>query len=328
VVPALPAAAAESLVLASGTGSVGGADAGTEMSTDGGTTWSPAVIMPPSPGTYAVLPGTQWVSSDTGHGWSQQHRTTHFRTSFTLPDGAEPTGVTICVHSDNVTTVSVNGAVVGAQPHAETFANFQGAAECFEYSGSFVDGANVLGFAVHNFTGPMGLDYRAVVTYEERANTPPVLSVPDDVTVDATSPDGAAVEFSATATDDSAVAGVSCSPASGSTFGAGTTTVTCTATDDDGATATGSFTVTVRGAADQLGDLLLAADGVGPGRSLPAKVRSAIGALAAGDVATTCATLHAFGNEVRAQTGKSIPPAVAAALTADATRIRSVLGCG
>lgn len=330
VVPALPAAAADpqTLELVSGAGALWAADPATEMSIDGGATWAPAVIVPPYPGAYAVLPGTQWVSSDAGSGWSRQHRTTLFRTTFSLPDGAEPIGMTVCVHSDNVTTVTLNGATVGAQPYAETVANFQGPAECFAYAGPFAHGANVLGFAVHNFTGPMALDYRAAVTYEERANTPPVLTVPDDITLDATSPGGAPAVFTPTASDDGAVTGLTCTPASGSIFPVGTTSVTCTATDDDGATTTDSFIVTVRGAGEQLDDLLSAVDGVDPGKSLPAKVRTAIGAVAAGDLAGACDALSAFDNEVRAQSGKSIPPAVAAELRSDATRIRTVLGCG
>lgn len=62
--------------------------------------------------------------------------------------------------------------------------------------------------------------------------TGPELTLPDDITVEATGPAGARVEFVATATD--LVAGpvpVACAPASGSTFALGTTEVTCTATD-------------------------------------------------------------------------------------------------
>ena len=50
-------------------------------------------------------------------------------------------------------------------------------------------------------------------------NTPPQLSLPEDKTVEATGPDGATVEYNASAED--AVDGnvpVDCSPASGSTF--------------------------------------------------------------------------------------------------------------
>jgi hypothetical protein len=80
---------------------------------------------------------------------------------------------------------------------------------------------------------------------------PPVLSLPAPITVQAPSANGVAVTFSATAAD--IVSGnvpVSCSPSSGSTFGAGTTSVQCSATDGAGNKASGSFTVTVIAPAD------------------------------------------------------------------------------
>jgi fibronectin type 3 domain-containing protein len=76
--------------------------------------------------------------------------------------------------------------------------------------------------------------------------TPPVITVPADMTVPATGPSGAVVTYTATATDD--VDGAltpSCAPASGSTFPVGTTTVTCTATDSHANSASKTFTVTV-----------------------------------------------------------------------------------
>jgi hypothetical protein len=77
--------------------------------------------------------------------------------------------------------------------------------------------------------------------------TPPILTLPPGQMAEATGPDGAAVTYTATATDlvDGSVP-VSCSPASGSTFALGTTTVNCSVTDSGGLTATGSFTVTVQ----------------------------------------------------------------------------------
>ena len=76
--------------------------------------------------------------------------------------------------------------------------------------------------------------------------TPPTLTVPASVTTEATSAAGAAVTYSATATDPvDPNPGVACTPAAGSTFPLGTTTVSCTATDAAGNAATGSFTVTV-----------------------------------------------------------------------------------
>ncbi len=72
--------------------------------------------------------------------------------------------------------------------------------------------------------------------------TPPVLTVPDDITVLF----GATVTWEATATDIAdADPVVSCSPPSGTVFPLGATTVNCTATDDAGLTDTDSFTVSV-----------------------------------------------------------------------------------
>jgi hypothetical protein len=77
--------------------------------------------------------------------------------------------------------------------------------------------------------------------------TPPDLLVPDDITAEATSPSGAVVMFVVSANDnaDGPLTPV-CSPASGSTFGLGTTLVTCHATDSRGNTGTATFHVTVQ----------------------------------------------------------------------------------
>ncbi|WP_448337800.1 HYR domain-containing protein [Chloroflexus aurantiacus] len=82
------------------------------------------------------------------------------------------------------------------------------------------------------------------VTVED--TTAPTLTLPDNLTREASGPAGAVVTFTATASD--AVSGtvpVSCTPPSGSTFAIGTTTVTCTASDAAGNVASGSFTVTI-----------------------------------------------------------------------------------
>ena len=76
--------------------------------------------------------------------------------------------------------------------------------------------------------------------------TPPVLHLPADITAEATSPAGAIVSFTATATDarDTNVV-VTCAPPSGSQFALGATTVNCSATNSRNKTAEGSFSVTV-----------------------------------------------------------------------------------
>ncbi len=79
-----------------------------------------------------------------------------------------------------------------------------------------------------------------------RDTTPPVLTLPADISLPATSPAGAVVTYAATATDIVAGAvAVTCSAPSGETFALGTTTVTCTATDGSANASSGSFTVTV-----------------------------------------------------------------------------------
>jgi len=81
--------------------------------------------------------------------------------------------------------------------------------------------------------------------------TPPVLTLPANITVEATGPSGTAVAFSPTASDavDGAVV-VTCSPSSGSTFALGTTAVNCSASDSSSNTVNGSFNVTVQDTTD------------------------------------------------------------------------------
>jgi HYR domain len=74
----------------------------------------------------------------------------------------------------------------------------------------------------------------------------PALALPGDLTVEATSDDGAVVAYSASATDaEDGPVPVTCAPPSSSSFPIGTTTVTCSAVDKDGNKTSDSFTVTV-----------------------------------------------------------------------------------
>lgn len=158
--------------------------------------------------------------------------------------------------------------------------------------------------------------------------TPPVVSAPDPLAVDATGPEGARVGYTATASDPDDQAGpVSCDPASGSIFPIGTTTVTCSSTDTNGNTGTAQFTVHVRGAAEQLDALAAYVDGPGPGTSLAAHVRAAQAYLAGGDVEDACSALAALAHEAAAQRGKTLSADQADAIDAEAGRIRAVLGC-
>jgi hypothetical protein len=75
--------------------------------------------------------------------------------------------------------------------------------------------------------------------------TPPALTVPAPMIVEQTSPAGAVVCYSVTATDAVGPITLSYSQASGTTFGPGTTLVTVTAKDGAGNSSSASFTITV-----------------------------------------------------------------------------------
>jgi len=102
-----------------------------------------------------------------------------------------------------------------------------------------------------------GYAYQAVFTNSAGSTTTaaatltvyslPVLTLPANITVPATSKNGAVVTYSGTANDvvDGALTLV-CTPPSGTTFAIGATTVTNSATDSGGLTSTGSFIVTVQ----------------------------------------------------------------------------------
>jgi oligoribonuclease (3'-5' exoribonuclease) len=135
------------------------------------------------------------------------------------------------------------------------------------------------------------------------------------------------VTFVASATDDvDPNPTVICTPASATVFAIRDTAVSCVATDHSGNSATATFNVHVKGAAEQLADLERAVAGVGRGRSLVDKVRAAEAYLRRHAIGPTIRTLKAFINEVNAQAGKSIPRDLAAGLVATATRIAHVLG--
>lgn len=154
--------------------------------------------------------------------------------------------------------------------------------------------------------------------------------VPAAVTVNATSPTGAAVSFTPpTAADEETPPAVSCDHASGSTFPIGTTTVTCSATDTDDTpnTTSANFTVTVIGVASQLQGLLSFVQSLPPGTSLAHKVNSAASFFSTNDVADTCSTLHALINEANAQSGKQLTAAQAAQIVSTAKQIEAVIPC-
>lgn len=155
------------------------------------------------------------------------------------------------------------------------------------------------------------------------------------MTLDATSPQGVTVTFTANASDGADPSpSVTCNPASGSMFAIGAQIVACTATDHVGNAAHQSFGVSVRGAKEQLNRLI---QSVIAASKLPAAAKAQVlellrAALAGIDLnkpaqrQLVCTTLTAFATVVRLDSGHGISPAQADQWITDAKRIRAVIG--
>ena len=160
---------------------------------------------------------------------------------------------------------------------------------------------------------------------------PRISGTPASVVVNATTPEGAHVTYTAPSATDNCpgVALTRIGPQSGAVFPIADTTVTFRAIDVAGTTATTSFTVHVRGVGEQLTELAQLVVGVGPGASLREKLAEIERQLAGGNLMGGCGVLSAFVQEVEARAGRpnGIPAAQAVELIAAARRIRAVIGC-
>jgi hypothetical protein len=161
--------------------------------------------------------------------------------NITPNSGPDYGGTTVTVTGTHLDTVTAIGIGTDSVP-AASFVSQTASTIVFVTPG---DPAGWVTVTVVNPSGSAaffnGFDYLSDVT-------PPVITVPANMTVEATSGSGAVVTFTATATDETAPANpaVTCVPPSGSTFPLGTTTVNCSATDTAGNTGTNSFTITVQ----------------------------------------------------------------------------------
>ncbi len=158
---------------------------------------------------------------------------------------------------------------------------------------------------------------------------PPSLSVPATITVNATSPAGAVVNYLLYTADNVAVSSVDCTKRSGSVFSIGTTSVTCTAYDAAGNSKADSFLVIVLDAPTQMSnliqyvrDLLLPNGTTNP---LINQLEAAFGSFGS-DNHVACVKMGDFVNLVSTK-GREIPLGASAYMTSEATNIEAVLGC-
>ena len=182
----------------------------------------PVTILDSGPGKYNIAPATVFL------------------------DYIDDTPPTIDPHDDVTAEATGPGgaAVTYDSPATHDAVDGDGTATCTPPSGStFALGHTTVECNATDAAGNSASSFFDVFVDD---TTPPNLTLPTDMTVQATSSSGAVVTFSASATDivDPAPV-VVCTPASGSTFTVGTTTVNCTATDASGNSASGSFNITV-----------------------------------------------------------------------------------
>jgi PKD repeat protein len=244
---------------------------------------------------------------------------------FQPPEITCPTDLTMQTDSGNCSAM-VNLPAISATDNVPGVKT-----SCTPLSGSaFQKGVtNVVCTATDSSGNTASCSFKVTVVDQEK----PLMTCPANQSVAATSPMGAAVNYTdPSVTDNCGGSTISCSIASGSTFAIGTTIVTCTATDSAVNQASCSFSITVKGAAEQLNDLINAIKnyGIQSGleNSLLVKLQAALAAVNTGNPTATCLRLNDFINEVNAQAGKKfITAAQASQLLAAAQQIKKVLGC-
>jgi len=162
----------------------------------------------------------------------------------TVTDTTPPT-VTAPANKSAEATSSAGAAVTYSGQSATDLVDGASTPTCAPASGStFPLGATTVTCSKTDAHGNTG---SATFTVTVGDTTAPVVTVPGNITREATGPTGRAVTYVASATDsvDGAIT-PTCAPASGSTFAITTTPVSCSATDAHSNTGTAGFNVTVQ----------------------------------------------------------------------------------
>ncbi|MBA4136833.1 MAG: hypothetical protein C0518_05905 [Opitutus sp.] len=235
-----PVIVAPSDIVAEATGPDGAAVTFSATATDNKDGSVPVVAAPASGSTFPL--GTTAVglaASDTAG------NTASAEFDITVRDTTPP-AIDIATNVGPVEATGPSGAVVTfASPSATDLVDGSVAVNASPTSGSmFAIGSSTVTLAASDSRGNASSRTFNVTVAD---TTAPSISAPADIVAEATSGAGAAVSYSASATDlvDGSVA-ASGSPASGSTFPLGTTSVALSSADSRGNTSSASFAVTVR----------------------------------------------------------------------------------
>jgi len=197
----------------------------------------PVTCTPASGSTFAIATTTVNCSSSDGTNTSNGSFTVKVQDT-TAPTLTLPSPITVQATGGSGATATYTATATDLVDGSVTVS-------CNKASGStFAVGTTTVACTATDAHSNQGTGSFTVTVVD---STGPVLSLPANITKEATGPTGATATFTATATD--AVDGprpVTCTPASGATFALGTTTVNCSATDLNSNTTNGSFTVTVQ----------------------------------------------------------------------------------
>jgi HYR domain len=196
---------------------------------------------PPSGSTFPL--GTTKVTctatDSSGNTGSASFNVTVNLVDHTPPVVTVPAGVSVNTPNPSGTTVTFSASATDNVDGPLT-------PSCSPSSGSnFPVGTTKVTCTATDSSGNTGsASFNVTVTLVD--TTAPVITVPADISVNTPDPAGAAVSYTATATDniDGPIT-PSCTPASGAIFPVGTTTVTCTAKDAHGNSSQATFRVTV-----------------------------------------------------------------------------------
>jgi HYR domain-containing protein len=201
----------------------------------------PVSCSPTSGGTFPVGTTPVNCSATDSHGNSNS---ASFNVVVTLVDNTPP--VVSVPGGVSANTTSPSGTVVTYSASATDNIDGPVPVSCAPGSGSTfpVGTTKVTCTATDAHGNSKSASFNVVVTLVD--TTPPVVTVPDDMTVETPNPAGAPVTYTASASDNlDGPLPANCAPASGSTFPVGTTQVTCSAQDAHGNSSQKTFKVTV-----------------------------------------------------------------------------------
>ena len=176
-------------------------------------------------------------------------------------------------------------------------------------------------------TDASGNSASATQTITVRDVEAPVVILPNDFTVNATSPSGATVTYAASATDNVGVVSFSCDRSSGSVFSIGYTEINCVARDAAGNSTSSEFGVKVLGARDQIVNLVAYIGSLNLSNGVANPLVNQLNAADRdGSSSQACKKMDDFVHMVSVKDG-SLTTAQSSRMTNDARRVQAVLGC-